>query len=404
MIDPDRALELVLEHARPLDPARVSISSAAQRILAEPILADRDQPPFDRAMMDGFAVRTEDAGKKVKVVDEVAAGGVPRQAVQTGHAIAVLTGAPCPDGTETVVPIEDARIEDTEANGPCVHLPSHLKAGRHVAAQGSECAQHSTVVPPGTSVTPIVASVMASFGRTDVLVVPRARASVIITGNETIAPEEVPQGGQIRDSNGTMLGGFLSQAGADVVSTTRAPDQLQDIVRALQEAERARGDIVVLTGGVSVGTYDLVPNALEQWGATIVLHKVKQKPGKPFLFATFGRRLVFALPGNPLSAHLGVHRYISPALRVMTGRQAQASIDRGHLTAPIPATGGRTRFLLARAKILASGRRSITMLPSRGSADIFGAASANAYIRVDPGATLGLEEEISFEWIDSSDA
>jgi len=285
MIDPDEALRLVLEAAVPREPRRVPLVDACGLRLAETIRADRAYPPFDRAMMDGYAVAAADAGSTVEVRGEVAAGDVPGGRVEPGRCVQIMTGAPCPPGTEAVVP-----REETRRDGGRVTLPRNIQAGQHVAPEGSDCAAGSVILKAGDRVTPLAVAVLASLGRETVVAVPPLSLAVITTGAELVPVGQPVRPGQIRDSNGPMLAAMARDLGIPAPRHLHADDRLATIVHALEET--ADRDVVLLSGGVSAGNYDLVPHALARHGAEIVFHKVTQKPGKPMLFA---RRAAIAI-------------------------------------------------------------------------------------------------------------
>jgi len=379
MIDPDTALSLVRDTTEPLAPVRVPVRDALGLTLAEAVWADRAYPPFDRAMMDGYAVRLADAGGAARVAGEIAAGGCVDQTLEDGVTYAIMTGAPCPPGSEAVAPVEVA-----ERRNGAVHVPSRIAPGEHIARMGSECAAGTVVARPGDRITPLVIANLATFGYTHVRAVPKPVCAVITTGSELADENGGPGPFQIRDANGPMLAALLDQAGIRRQMRGHAADNLESLRAALEEARHA--DVVLLTGGVSAGAYDVVPAALAAHGVDVLFHKVTQKPGKPLLFGKMGTRLFFGLPGNPLATHLGFHRYVLPALWALAGCAAPPQPPReGCLTGELRGVRSRTLFQLCGA-VWIDGAWHITPLPCKGSADIFSVATANAYVRVDPGA------------------
>jgi molybdopterin molybdotransferase len=341
-------------------------------------------------MMDGYVVRLADAGKTVPVTGELAAGQVSHAPLRDGSALEIMTGAPCPPGTEAVVP-----KEESERTGQQVQLPSDIAPGQHIASMGGECAEGAEVLKEGACITPLAIAVLATFGIETVQVFPPPAVAVITTGNELVEPGQAPGRAQIRDTNGPMLAALARSSGIETLTVLHAGDTLEALSAVLEQTEHA--DIVMFAGGVSAGKYDLVPKALEAHGATIVLHKVTQKPGKPLLFATKGPRLFFGLPGNPLSCHVCFHRYVAAAIRKMTGCVPTAPQDGGRLTDAITVTGSRTVFQLARVEPGHEGWQ-VTPLLGKGSADVFAPATANALVRLEPavgeypaGATVGFE-------------
>ncbi len=388
MVDPDEALEMVLAAAKPMAPARVPIEDAAGLVLAEEIAADRPYPPFDRVMMDGYAVRLADAGKKVQVGGEVRAGGAGTVEVAPGRAVRVMTGAPCPPGTETVVP-----VEEVEESGAEVMLPGGLEPGRHIAPMGRECGQGEVVAPKGWEVTPLVVANLAAYGYTGIGVIPPPMCALVTTGDEIVRWGSAPAAHQIRNANAPMLAVQLRAAGVRKILRGHAGDSMGQL-RAMM-AYTGQADVVVISGGVSMGAYDMVPDALRGHGVEVHFHKVSQKPGKPLLFGSKGGRLYFGLPGNPLACHVCLHRYVVPAVRKMMGRPERACAVRGRLAAPLAKNGARTLFQLCSTEW--DGRQwTVTPLAGRGSADIHAAARANSCVRLKPGApslACGVEVE-----------
>lgn len=392
MISPDEALTMVINAADTLAAVSVSIDDALSMSLAEDVVADRDYPPFSRAMMDGYAARLADAGRTVPVVGEVAAGRRRTEPLGDGTTVAIMTGAPCPSGTEVVIP-----HEETSSGKNGVTLPSQLTPGRHIAPMGSECAEGSVAAQKGMEVTPLVTANMATFGYSTVSVIPAPRCTVITTGSELAGTGSEPGLARIRDSNGPMLAALTRTLGVTDVAVRHADDTKQAIESGLDVAA-AESDMVILTGGVSAGKYDLVPDAIESYGAEIVFHKVMQKPGKPLLFARRGPRLFFGVPGNPLACHLCFNRYIAPAIRKMMGKDPAASVDKGRIATDVVPRGSRTRFMPCRVVQTRDGW-DIDVLKGKGSADIFASCPTNAYIRVEPDAdVIAAGTVIPFEW------
>ncbi len=398
MISPEDAVRYVLEATEPLPPRLVPLDDALGLRLAEEIRADRPYPSFPRAMMDGYAVRVSDAGRTVEVTGEVAAGQQGGPAIVPGKCVAIMTGAVCPEGTEAVVQKEHVRRE-----GNRVQLPGSLAHGGHIAAVASECAAQRVVLRPGDTVTPLAVAVMASFGKESVRVCPLPTVAIITTGGELVAVGQEIQPHQIRDSNGPMLSAMARQMGLNRPLAMHANDQVETILSALEQA--AGRDVVLLTGGVSAGDYDLVPDALQQLGAEILFHKVRQKPGKPLLLARRGNQVIFGLPGNPLACHLGFSRYVAAALRAMQGLPPSPASIEGRLTGPISYRGNRTYFGLARAERVptAANLWHVTPLSGVSSADIFTPCGANCYVEVPPGvAEIPSGRLVRFTWIAGS--
>jgi molybdopterin molybdotransferase len=394
MISPDEALELVIRTAAPLPPAEIGLDDALGLVLAEEISADQDYPPFPRSMMDGFAVRLADAGKTVPIVGEAPAGSVWSGELTDGTCIEILTGAPCPPGAEAVVPKENVQRHDM-----LVHLPATIRPGQSIAPQGSDCRQGQRVLGPGQIVAGMAIGTLAAFGRTSVRATPLPLVAIIATGEELAHAGQPLRPGQVRNSNGPMVSALVREQGLAPPRQLTVADRLDTTADALEAC--AEADIIVLSGGVSVGTYDFVPRALEQFGAETVFHGVNQKPGKPILFARRGRQLIFGLPGNPLSCHFGLHRYVAAAIRRLSGRKGHPQVFRGALADRIEIKGGRVNFLPGHAVPTEStGGWRVELLAGASSADIFQSCTANCYVEL-PAVTRTYENgtEVQFTWM-----
>lgn len=389
MIDPDTALRLVLEHTPPGQTERRPVSGSLGRVLAQRVAADRDYPPFDRAMMDGFAVRPADRGQWVEVLGEVAAGGQFPGELAPGTCVAIMTGAPCPRGTGAVVPVERARRE-----GGRVLLPAQVDEGQHIVPRGRECARGREVAGEGTVISPLVSATLATVGAHQVQVWAEPSVAVVVTGDEVVDAAQSPGPAQIRNSNGPMLAAAIEGLGLPSPRQLHARDERASLARALRQAD---ADVVLLSGGVSAGRYDLVPAAVDEVGARAVFHKVTQKPGKPLLFAVGNGRLYFGLPGNPLSSYFCFQRYVAAALRRMMGLP-QAEQQLGVLASALEVSCERTLFLPARVRG-DSGRWMVSPLIV-GSANLFACAEARAFVRLPPGEhRLAPEQTVELHWM-----
>ena len=401
MISPEEALELVLRNVGQGEPVRAPLAQALGRVLAEDVVADRDYPPFARAMMDGYAVRRGDIVRPMRVVGMVAAGQDPDAMglrIGSGECIEIMTGAPCPAGTDAVIPRE--RVQSLPDG--CV-LPGEVESRSHVAPKGSECRSGALVLGRGAEIGTMGVAALATVGRDEVLTLAPPSMSIFTTGNEIVPSIESGPRGAIRDSNGPMLVTQARAAGAVPLPVRHVEDSARSLAEALTQSEAS--DMVVVSGGVSAGRFDCVAEAIRMLGARTVFHKVAQKPGKPLLFALLGRRPIFGLPGNPLAAHLCFHRYVALAVRRRMGRGVLGPAGRGRLLAPLEGTGERALFSLVRVEedgAVTGGRGVFTVraLRDKGSADVFATANANAYV-YQPAHADGVEggAEIDFEWL-----
>lgn len=379
MLDVAAAREIVLRHARPLDPRAEPLGpDVLGEVLAEDVAADIDSPPFDKSMMDGYAVRTSDLltpGIALRVVDEIQAGASHTSHVGIGEAARIFTGAPMPHSADAVV-----KQEDTTRDGDEVVINQALmRPGLNIMPRGKEMKAGQVVLPAGTVITPIALGVLAACGRVSAKLNrrPLPRVGVLSTGNELVHAREVPKAGQIRNTNEPMLEAMARRAGALPYSFGFYPDDerlKQGVIDGLHQ------DILVLCGGVSVGKYDLVPDVLKSLGVEIHFHTVRMKPGKPLLFGTYGNTLVFGLPGNPVSAAVGFELFVRPAIDIMCGRTPGPKELRLPLSEPLTAKHDRPTYHPA-----VIGADSVRPLPWQGSADLRALLPANGYIVLPPG-------------------
>lgn len=315
MLEVADALAIVLEHARPLAPRLESLSPALlNRILAVDAPADRDSPPFDKSLRDGYAVRSGNFGTELIVIEEIAAGKIPTQPVGRGECSRIFTGAPMPDGADAVV-----MQEDTELVGDLVRITdATVKPGQWVFPRAAEMKAGEIVLPAGTKLNAAAIGVLANIGGADVPVFPWPQVSVLATGDELVPVDAEPGPGQFRNSNGSMLVAQCCNVGAEVRDCGIVRDNESEMIDIIGTA-LADSDVLILAGGVSAGKFDLVPGVLERLGVTAHFHKVRMKPGKPLLFGTMGNKLVFGLPGNPVSAFVCFELFVRPALRKLAG-------------------------------------------------------------------------------------
>jgi molybdopterin molybdotransferase len=396
MLQVEQALNLVAKHAVPLAPQRLPLRDAAGLLLADDITSEVDSPPYSKALMDGYAVRSADRQPERRILEEVAAGAVPRHQVVPGTAVRIMTGAPIPEGADAVVPIEQSELVDATM----VRLHQVDPAcGKNVLPRGASMRAGDVVLHRGTLLRPIEIAILAETGHAAISVQPRPRVAVLPTGNEIVPVGEQPGPGQIRNSNGPMLLAAASRAGAQPVELGIARDDRDALKHSIEAGLAA--DVLVLSGGVSAGAFDLVPGVLAELGVEQVFHKIDLRPGKPLWFGvkrtTSTNVLVFGLPGNPVSSLVCFELFVRPAIAALSGRgfvglrkiPAKLVHDFAH-------AGGRVACLPARAhfalnETLSSDGRLhddtspqnsqavpiVEILPWQGSADIATLARAN---------------------------
>lgn len=372
------ALALVLAHAPRLSPVSLPPLAASGLVVAEAVTTPRAYPLFARAQRDGFAVRRADAGRRVRVVGAVRAGTAWGGELVPGTCVEVMTGAPCPPGTDAVVPREEAILA-----GEDVVLPAEIAIGARVAAAGSDCPAGQVAAAPGDRVTPLLVACLANLGRERVRAIPRPRLGIVTTGDEIVAGGGALGPAGIRGSNGPMLASLAAGVGLEVAVCKHAADELEDIGRAL--AATADCDLVVTSGGGSAGSHDLVPGALQRAGAVMLFRGVRQRPGRSMLAARLGRRLVLGLPGTPLAAVATFWRYGLPAALAMSGVSEAASLLEGRLRGAVPRRPDAWSLALARVRGIAEGWVELEPCAARGGGDIFSPAPADALLEIAPG-------------------
>ena len=329
LLSVDAALDAVLERVEPLSVTSLALETAAGHILAEAATARIDLPPFANSAMDGFAIRAADTPGRLPVVARSAAGRPADRPVAPGEAIAVATGAVFPVGADAVVPIE--RV--TEVDGS-IDVADAIALGANVRPRGGDVRAGDVVVEPGVRLGPAQIGALAAAGIDHVTCSERPRMAVLTTGTELRRPGEALAPGQIYESNGPMLRALLGDAGALVEELGSVEDDEAAHRRAI-----ARGlvfDVLVTSGGVSVGPHDLVRSIEAELGVEEVFWGVSVKPGKPLAFGVEGRTLVFGLPGNPVSSLVSCVLFVLPALRALQGeRDPRPRYDVGRLSRPV---------------------------------------------------------------------
>lgn len=321
MITVEQAVQLILKQIRPLPGEEVPILDARGRILFENVRAARQVPPFDNSAMDGFAVRWADVEHALpdtpavlRVLETVSAGYVAKQRVTTATAIRIMTGAPVPRGADTIV-----RVEDTEANGAEVRIRRVEGAGSHVRKAGEDIRSGEIILQKGKRLTSADIGLLASVGNARVGVYRRPTVALISTGDELLNVEDKPQPGKIVNSNSYTLAAAIAEAGAVPRTLGIARDTRKGLAAAFTKALSC--DVIVTSGGVSVGDFDFVKEAFGDIGVKMHFWRVAQRPGHPMAFGRIGAKPVFGLPGNPVSSTVSFLLYTRPALLKMMGHQ-----------------------------------------------------------------------------------
>ena len=407
MIPISEAIAIVERETTALGAERIALSETVGRILAEDIVADMDLPPFDRSQMDGFAVRSDDVANApvdLKIVGESAAGHGWHDEMKPGQAVRIMTGARVPVGADTVQKVE-LTSEHSFGSGAAqkmngvITINEPIAASKNIVRQGEEVKRGKRIFESGERINERMIATLAAFGYASVKVAQSPGVAILTTGSEVVEIDETPGIDQIRNSNSAMLSALIKT----VTSTPRvlpsAVDDLEAIKQVLMDAARD-SDVIVITGGVSVGKYDLTKKALIDLGAEVFFDRVRLKPGKPAVFARLGKTLVFGLPGNPVSAAVTYYLFVRKALLLMQDAR-ETELKKGHAVAGRTLKGAKDRdtYLPAKIGIDDDGAR-LTVTPVKwiGSSDFigFGKADALAFVPASRAVEAGETTEILF--------
>ncbi len=374
----EQAQALVLARAHPLPAEQVPVWDASARVTAEPARARVDLPPFRSSAMDGYAVRAADLPGTLPVVDRIAAGRPAAGALAAGEAMAISTGGVVPDGADSVVPIEYVVHRDN-----AIEVGEPVPAGAHVRPRGGDVAAGDVVVASGVQLGPAQLGALAAAGVASVACVRRARLAILATGSELARPGEELGPGQVYEANSLMLAAALAAVGADIDELPAVADDESAHRKALERGLAA--DVLVTSGGVSVGPHDLVRQIEADLGVEEVFWRVAIKPGKPVSFGVRGETLVFGLPGNPVSSLVGCELFVKPALRALHGLpDPLPRLEPGRLAAPLRRNTARDDFVRARSR---RDRDGVVLEPLSGQEShmIVHAAAADALVHVPRG-------------------
>lgn len=394
-----------MEGVAPLPGERLPVAECVGLVAAERLVSRVDLPGFDNSAMDGYAVQAADLvragagrgrGVRLQVIGELAAGEAPTDAVRPGTAIQIMTGAPLPPGADAVVP-----VEDTYGGVKLVTITTSVPAGRHIRRRGEDLAAGSVVVSPGDLLTARRIGLLAAAGHGEVLVHPRPRVAVVSTGAELVAPGADLAPGQIYDSNSHLLAAAVARSGGVAAYRSCVGDDPHTL-RSLLDRLVEQVDVVVTSGGVSMGAYEVVKQVLQGPGG-VQFDPVAMQPGKPQGFGVLGSRGVpmFALPGNPVSAYVSFEVFVRPALRTMMGlTPAVRPTVRARLATPLRSPPGRRQYARAMAERVAGGWR-VTPVRGQGSHFVAALAQADALIVVPEQVTaVAVDEQVDVLLLD----
>ena len=386
MISVSEAKKIIDENISPLQPVTLPLQESVGLTLAEDIYATIDIPGFPQSSMDGYAFSFEGwkQHKKLKITGEVAAGSNETFTLAPGNAVRIFTGAAVPPGADTVIMQEKIQVE----NGNLKIEDENIKEGNSVRAKGSEIKAGALALEKGNIMSPAAIGFLAGIGITKVKANPNPSISIIITGNELQQPGNPLQHGQVYESNSFALKAVLQQLHIENIQILHATDKPEIVTETLKKALQ-QSDVVLLTGGISVGDYDFVLQAATECGVTKLFHKIKQRPGKPLYFGKKENKLVFGLPGNPSSVLTCFYQYVIPALEKLSKRKIGLQIIRVPLAKTFQKNTGLTHFL----KGFYNGKTAAP-LDAQESYRLSSFATANCLIQINEDVTSVKEGEL----------
>lgn len=382
MIAVKQALDIIAQQTTGLADEEVTILEACGCILAEEVFSDIDMPPFDKSSMDGYAVRSRDltyVPAELQQVGFIAAGVSPDFSVQPGQAAKIMTGAPMPKGADSVQMVEKTESVGVEA----VRILESVANRQNVALKGEIFRNNERVLAKGTYISPAVIGVLACVGKASVKVYKRPRVGILVTGSELVEVNIRPAPAQIRNSNGYALYHQVLETGGRPEQLGVAPDDPDKLTRSIEAG--LKNDVLLVSGGVSMGDLDLVENVFENLGVKVLFEKVNMKPGKPLVFGRKDETLVFGLPGNPVSTSTVFEVFVKPALLKMMGfPHTHNPVVPAVLRQDFETKTKRELYHPARS-FLEDGRFFVEPILSRGSADILAFSKSNAFLVVRSG-------------------
>ncbi len=349
----EEARSRILSNVKPLAIESIELSQSLGRVLAKPLIARRDQPPFNASAMDGYAVRSEDVATERKIVGISAAGHAFKGKLKPGETIRIFTGAPVPETSDAVI-IQ----ENTRAEGRIVTILSPVRSQQNIRPRGLDFRKGETLLPASICLNARDIGLAAAMNCSILSVRRKPLVAVIATGDELVLPGETPRADQVVSSNSNALLAMAESFGARVINCGIVKDNLKATERAI--LKMAKADVVVTTGGASVGDHDFIQQALRNTGVRIDFWKIAMRPGKPFMYGRKGKQHVLGLPGNPVSALVCARLFLKPLLDCLQGLPAEETLTLARLGAAMNANDSREDYIRARLEIAADGSRTAT--------------------------------------------
>jgi len=378
----DETIAAIRARCQPLETESVALDEAQNRVLREPVRADADQPPFDRSSMDGYAVRLDDRHDSFRVVDRIRAGDWKPRKLKPGETVQIATGGALPGDRLQVVMQEDVRVEEDRI------VVLDRDDERNIRFKGDDAKAGQVIIEAEAVLGPGALALMASVGCAQPLVTRLPRVLHLATGNEIVPPDQKPARGQIRDSNTTLVHAFLAQFGIEPTQLLVGEDRAA-IDSALRPAGAGRSaleevDLLLISGGASVGEHDYTRGLLEELGYTIHVNRTTTRPGKPMIFGSRGNAVAFGLPGNPLAHFVCLNLYVRQALWRFSGALETPDFSEGLLETDFAAAANERETLWPARMEIAQGEVRLTLLRWQSSGDLTALSTANALVRVPP--------------------
>ncbi len=393
ILQPEEAWRRIAAQLDPLPAETVPRRNCAGRVLAQGCAARVDVPATDVSAMDGFALAgpansraASDGDPRLPIAGLVAAGDPPGAHLPSGSAMRIMTGAPVPRGADRVLPVEKTEVHRLADGSEQVHLLAEARVGDHIRRRAEVVRAGAPLLAEGTLLTAGALAVLATHGIATVAVHRQPRLAVLVTGDEVVSPESTPAPGQLRDSHTDFLVAAAASLAIEAKPLGIAPDRIEELRQKMRQG--LKQDVLLVTGGVSMGEFDFVEGVLSEFGCEILVHRVAIQPGKPMVVARHAGGLVFGLPGNPASAMAVFWLFVRPVLRRLMGLHDgfwHGALS-AELEAELPGAKGRDRFLPARVRF-ANGRLLATPLPPVGSHDLQAYGQGSALVRIPAGAT-----------------
>ncbi|MFH1359428.1 MAG: gephyrin-like molybdotransferase Glp [Candidatus Omnitrophota bacterium] len=401
MILAQQALQIILRHTNVRLKEDCNFLASLGRTLAQDVKSKNDLPAFDRSLRDGFALRsvdTRNANPKnplcFRLIDTVFAGKPSRKRIGPKEAIRIMTGGVIPKGADAVIMKEDTRLE-----GQQVNILESVKKKENIAFQGEDIKKNKTIIPEGTVIHPGIISLLACLGQAHVRVFRKPTVAILATGNELIGLKKKPKQGQVRSSNQYALFAQILQCGAQPIILGIAKDSPQELIKKIKQG--LKSDMLLVSGGVSVGESDFVPLVLKQLKARIVFHKVAIKPGKPLLFAHLGKTLIFGLPGNPASTMVSFNKFVRPCLAKMSGQKSFCEKSAQAILAQDVHEEKERRKVMRGLAFEKNGQLYVRLAHHQGSGNILSMAGGNCLFEIKEGVrelSKGTRVKITYLW------